>query len=170
MTQSVTNSLIKLYHFLVAMQALKRKKRLEAQLEQILATLITLENQRTTLENSHINAEILGTMKDASKAIKKANEKLDIDKVNNVIDEISEVTDQANEITNALSTLLVPNEDDDEFEKELEKLKQEALNENIFDIPNKLPALPNVPIEEPNRTKNKTKEDQDLKELLEFAN
>ena len=42
----------------VALQALKRKKRLEAQLQQIDGTLTTLESQRISLENANTNVEV----------------------------------------------------------------------------------------------------------------
>jgi charged multivesicular body protein 4 len=60
----------------VAIQALKRKKRYEAQLQQIDGTLSTLEFQREVLENASSNAEVLKVMGDASKAFKNANQNL----------------------------------------------------------------------------------------------
>ena len=60
----------------MAIQALKRKKRYEAQLQQIDGTLSTLEFQREVLENASSNAEVLKVMGDASKAFKNANQNL----------------------------------------------------------------------------------------------
>lgn len=60
----------------MALQALKRKKRYEAQLQQIDGTLSTLEFQREVLENASSNAEVLKVMGDASKAFKNANQNL----------------------------------------------------------------------------------------------
>jgi len=60
----------------VAIQALKRKKRYEAQLNQIDGTLTTLEYQREVLENASSNAEVLKVMSDASKAFKHVNSNL----------------------------------------------------------------------------------------------
>jgi hypothetical protein len=60
----------------VALQALKRKKRYEAQLNQIDGTLTTLEYQREVLENASSNAEVLRVMSDASKAFKNVNSNL----------------------------------------------------------------------------------------------
>jgi hypothetical protein len=56
--------------------ALKRKKRYEAQLQQIDGTLSTLEFQREVLENATSNAEVLKVMGDASKAFKNVNQNL----------------------------------------------------------------------------------------------
>ncbi len=60
----------------MALQALKRKKRYEAQLQTIDGTLTTLEYQRETLENAHTNAEVLKVMGSAAKAFKGANQEL----------------------------------------------------------------------------------------------
>lgn len=60
----------------MAIQALKRKKRYEAQLHQIDGTLTTLEYQREVLENASSNAEVLKVMGDASKAFKAVNSNL----------------------------------------------------------------------------------------------
>ena len=57
----------------MALQALKRKKRYEAQLNQIDGTLTTLEYQREVLENASSNAEVLKVMGDASRAFKNVN-------------------------------------------------------------------------------------------------
>ena len=60
----------------MALQALKRKKRYEAQLNQIDGTLTTLEYQREVLENASSNAEVLRVMSVASKAFKNVNSNL----------------------------------------------------------------------------------------------
>lgn len=57
-----------------ALQALKRKKRYEKQLEQIDGTLSTIEFQRDSLENANTNTEVLKNMGYAAKAMKAAHE------------------------------------------------------------------------------------------------
>lgn len=140
------------------MQALKRKKRYEAQLEQILQTQIALENQRTNLENVGLNSEVLDAMKDAGKALKKANKDMDIDTVTNTMDDIAEITGIANEITDAISNAVPSNIDDDELERELEELKNQG---KTLDI-NRNPAilLPDVPNHDllPSAMKNESKD------------
>ena len=64
-----------------ALQALKRKKRYDKQLQQIDGTLSTIEMQREALEGANTNTAVLTTMNDAAKALKKANNELDVDKV-----------------------------------------------------------------------------------------
>lgn len=61
---------------LAALQALKRKKRLEKQLAQIDGTLSTIEFQREALENSHTNTEVLRNMGFAAKAMKAVHENM----------------------------------------------------------------------------------------------
>lgn len=59
-----------------AIQALKRKKRYEKQLEQIDGTLSTIEFQREALENANTNTEVLKNMGFAAKAMKAAHENM----------------------------------------------------------------------------------------------
>lgn len=62
--------------FSVALQALKCKKRYEAQLRQIDGTLTTIEYQREALENANTNAEVLQTMAVAASAMKNAHKNM----------------------------------------------------------------------------------------------
>ena len=57
-----------------APQAIKRKKRHEAQLAQIDGTLTTMEQQREALEGANTNTAVLQTMGEAAKSLKKAHE------------------------------------------------------------------------------------------------
>ena len=59
-----------------ALMALKRKKRLEKQLQQIDGTLSTIEFQREALENAQTNTEVLKNMGYAAKALKAAHQHL----------------------------------------------------------------------------------------------
>ena len=62
--------------FSAALMALKRKKRLEKQLQQIDGTLSTIEFQREALENAQTNTEVLKNMGYAAKALKAAHQHL----------------------------------------------------------------------------------------------
>lgn len=57
----------------VAIQALKRKKKYEKQLQQIDGTLSTIEMQREALESANTNTAVLTTMKNAADALKAAH-------------------------------------------------------------------------------------------------
>lgn len=61
---------------IVALQALKRKKRYEEQLNRIDGTLSTIEFQREALENANTNTEVLKNMGLAAKAMKKTHENM----------------------------------------------------------------------------------------------
>lgn len=60
----------------MALQALKRKKRYEEQLNRIDGTLSTIEFQREALENANTNTEVLKNMGLAAKAMKKTHENM----------------------------------------------------------------------------------------------
>ena len=64
------------FHSIAALMCLKRKKRLEKQLNQIDGTLSTIEFQREALENAHTNTEVLKNMSYAAKALKAAHQQL----------------------------------------------------------------------------------------------
>lgn len=58
----------------MALQALKRKKRYEKQLQQIDGTLSTIEMQREALESASTNTTVLQTMNEAAKALRAAHQ------------------------------------------------------------------------------------------------
>lgn len=60
----------------MALQALKKKKRLEKTLQQVDGTLTTLELQKDALEGANTNAAVLISMKDAAAALKNAHKNL----------------------------------------------------------------------------------------------
>jgi len=164
----------------LALQALKRKKRYEQQLNQIDGTLTTLEYQREALENAQTNTEVLKSMGFAAKAFKSAHLELDVDKVQDLKDDIAEQQELANEISNVISSPIgVDMTDDDELMRELEELEQENLDSELLNIPSAhSDALPSVPTTVPTAakakpsaaTKTAAAEEADLKELLDWAN
>ncbi|CAG9799353.1 unnamed protein product [Chironomus riparius] len=165
----------------VALQALKRKKRYEQQLEQLQGTLTTIETQREALENANTNAAVLDTMKGASDALKKSHKDMNIDNVHEMMDDIAEQNDIANEISNAISTGIISSGvDEDELAKELEELEQETLDSELLNVtptPSKLPDVPSTDLPTASKEKKKAKpvaaeddEDPDMKELMQWAN
>lgn len=86
-----------------AIQALKRKKRYEKQLQQIDGTLTTIELQREALESANTNTQVLTTMKNAADALKAAHKNMDVDQVHDMMDDIAEQQDVAKEISDAIS-------------------------------------------------------------------
>ncbi|XP_017884967.1 charged multivesicular body protein 4b [Ceratina calcarata] len=159
-----------------AIQALKRKKRYEKQLQQIDGTLTTIESQREALECANTNTAVLTTMKNAADALKNVHQHMDVDQVHDMMDDIAEQQDVAREISDAISNPVAfgNDVDEEELEKELEELEQEQLDKELLGI-EPTDELPNVPATAiptaPARTRTKAKpeEDDDLKELEAWA-
>ncbi|XP_053322247.1 charged multivesicular body protein 4c [Spea bombifrons] len=153
-----------------ALQALKRKKRLEKQLAQIDGTLSTIEFQREALENSHTNTEVLKNMGYAAKAMKAVHENMDLDKIDSLMEDIHEQQEVAQEISDAISRPVGFGEefDEDELLQELEELEQEQLNEQMADI--NLPSVPSKKLpSRPVSTRKKVEDDDDMKMLAAWA-
>jgi len=165
----------------VALSALKRKKRYEKQLQQIDGTLSTIEMQREALESANTNTAVLNTMSEAAKALKAAHQHMDVDKVHDMMDDIAEQQEVAREISDAISNPLAFGQDvdDDELEKELEELEQQALDEELLkvgpvtneDLPVTPEQLPNVPAGSSRQPARRVAEedDEDMKELAAWA-
>jgi len=160
----------------VAINALKRKKRLEKQLQQIDGTLSTIEFQREALENANTNTEVLKTMGYAAKALKSAHQQLDVDDVHDMMDDISEQTELANEISDAISSSVSFGQDmdEDELEAELEELEQEDLDEQMLGVgtpTSELPSVPDTALPEPSRAQPKqvAADDDDMAQLAAWA-
>lgn len=159
-----------------AIQALKRKKRYEKQLQQIDGTLSTIEMQREALESANTNTAVLTTMKGAADALKAAHQHMDVDQVYDMMDDIAEQQEVAKGISDAISNPVGFGQDidEDELEKELEELEQEQLDKELLGIEptDELPAVPTTTIPAvpaKAHTKTKPEEDADLKELAAWA-
>merc|ERR1711990_1379802 len=137
------------------------------------------------LEGANTNTAVLTTMNDAAKALKKANNELDVDKVHDMMDDIAEQQDVAKEISEAISNpVAFGNEfDEDELEAELEELEKEGemeeqrkIDQEFLDV-GPSAALPEVPVADtpkpaPAVAKKKpemTDEEKELAELAAFA-
>lgn len=157
----------------VALQALKRKKRYEKQLQQIDGTLATIEMQREALEGANTNTAVLQTMKLAADALKSAHQHMDVDQVHDMMDDIAEQQDVAKEISEAISNPVAFGNDidDEELEKELEELEQEELDRELLGTgptADDLPAVPAAPL--PSKPKQTVAEDdEDLRQLQQWA-
>lgn len=160
-----------------ALQALKRKKRYEKQLQQIDGTLSTIEFQREALENASTNTEVLRVMGDAAKALKSAHKNMNVDDVHNLMDDVAEQQEIANEISDAISNPIGFGQDvdEDDLMAELEELEQEALEDKLLDVGPIVDNLPNVPSAQPfpaARAKPvpaASADDDDMKELEMWA-
>ncbi|KRG03991.1 charged multivesicular body protein 4b isoform X1 [Drosophila mojavensis] len=167
----------------LALQALKKKKRLEKQLQQIDGTLSTIEMQREALESANTNTAVLTTMKNAADALKSAHQNMDVDKVHDMMDDIAEQQDVAREISDAISNPVAfgADLDDEDLERELDELEQENFDKEIIGIPEPTPTLPEAPTEDlPEKVKEKKKavpaavvtdeeDDPDMKQLIAWS-
>ncbi|KAL4001153.1 N-acyl-aromatic-L-amino acid amidohydrolase [Sarotherodon galilaeus] len=155
-----------------ALQALKRKKRLEQQLTQIDGTLSTIEFQREALENSHTNTEVLKNMGYAAKAMKKIHENTDLGKIDDLMADITEQQDVAQEISDAISRPFGETFDEDELLAELEELEQEDLDESMMSMGG-LPSVPSskLPSSRSNEraSKRKVEEEDDMRMLASWG-
>lgn len=161
-----------------ALQALKRKKRLEKQLGQIDGTLSTIEFQREALENANTNTEVLKNMKFAADALKNAHKQLDVDDLHDLMDDIDEQTQIAQEITDCISNPVgFGNDiDEDELTAELDELMSEELEKDLLDVDTKhLPEVPKLeeditaPIKAPKVKSKVAADDGELALLQDWA-
>ena len=154
----------------LAIEALKRKKRLEKQLQQVDGTLSTVEFQRENLENASINTEVLQNMSSAAKALKATHKKLDVDDVHDLISEIEEQQQLASEIGDTLATGFSTghdlDEDDDELLAELEELTSDVDDKLTLD---ELPTVPSEPLNHEKVEGTPKKADKELASLEAWA-
>merc|ERR1712115_131207 len=133
-----------------ALQALKRKKRYDKQLQQIDGTLTTIESQREALEGANTNTAVLQTMNDAAKAMKKAHADMNVDEVHDMMDDIAEQQDVAKEISEAISSPVAFGQefDDDELEAELNELEAEEELEEQAELEKQLLDVGPAPVKD----------------------
>ena len=132
----------------MALKALKKKKRIEKQLETFYGALTNLEAQRGALESSVMNVEIIKTMEEGSLALKGGLKNVGgVDKIHDVIDDVAEQIDAGNEIAETLGTALLHDcADEDELMSELNELIEEPINyatEPLPQVPSGDEIIPN---------------------------
>ncbi|TMS33190.1 hypothetical protein L596_000957 [Steinernema carpocapsae] len=131
----------------LALQALKRKKQFEKQLNHIDGVLSTIEFQRAALENASTNVEVLKVLGNAARALKTAHNEMDVDQVQDLMEDIAEQQEVANEIAEAISSPAGFRNDVEEVDllKELENLEQEEMDRQLLDVGTGLDSLPEAP-------------------------
>ena len=154
-----------------ALNALKRKKRLEKTLQQIDGTLTTLEYQREALQNAAMNGQAFGALQSATSALRNVHKELDVDSIQDIMDDLAEQHELSNEIANAISSPVGfgAEIDETELENELAQLEKEALAQEMTHL-NHLPNVPDhkLPVYTQPATTNKGQKD-DLRELEDWA-
>ncbi|KAI8618739.1 Snf7-domain-containing protein [Chytriomyces sp. MP71] len=133
----------------VALMALKKKKAYENQIDKIMGSRMTLEQQMMALETANVNLETMGAMKSAAEALKGIHGNLDINKVEDTMEDIRDQMDLANEINDAIAQPVNfgTEFDEDELDAELELLAQEELDATLLNtgLGAGLSAMPSVP-------------------------
>ncbi|KAJ1911030.1 ESCRT-III subunit protein snf7 [Mycoemilia scoparia] len=118
----------------VAMQALKRKKMHEQELQKISGSRMTLETQVMAIESAAVNLETMEAMRQGAEAMKTIHKDLTTEKVDKTMEDIEEQMDLANEISEAISQPQFANGamDEDELAAELEEMEQQALDKQLL--------------------------------------
>lgn len=115
-----------------SLEALKRKKLLENDLEKLRGTKFQLEMHVNTLESAKLNQETMQAMQTASKALKRIHGDLTIDAVDKTMAEIQEQTQLAVEIQDQISAVPMGADlDQDDLQRELDGLEQDMLNDML---------------------------------------
>lgn len=120
----------------VALQAIKRKKVLEKQQEQLVNSRFTLESQVMAIESANLNYQTMNAMKQGAKAMKRIHAGLDADKVDKTIDEIQDQIALGDQVAEAIARPVGANADldEDELEAELEALQQEEIDSKMITV------------------------------------
>ncbi|KAG2222837.1 hypothetical protein INT45_000452 [Circinella minor] len=151
----------------LALQALKRKKVFEANIEKINGARMTIETQMMAIESANVNLETMGAMRAGAEAMKNIHGSMDVNTVDSTMDDIRDQMDIATEISEAISRPVGEELDEDELLNELEELEQEELDAKMLDTPAPAMDVPDVPSHEPiaRRRKSEEEEEAELKAL-----
>ncbi|XP_046568529.1 charged multivesicular body protein 4b-like [Haliotis rubra] len=156
-----------------ALQALRRRKRYEKQLQQVDGTTASLEVQLEALTSASVNVEVARCLRLTSEAIQRTFGNMTADKVADLRDEVSDRMEDVEEIGNILAQPLGGEEfDDDDLLAELEEMDQDDLINKLSDI-----QLPSVPTEElktkgdkkTGKAKEEEEEDREMRKLAEWV-
>ncbi|XP_046568528.1 charged multivesicular body protein 4c-like [Haliotis rubra] len=149
-----------------ALQALRRRKRYEKQLQQVDGTTASLEVQLEALTSASVNAEVVKCLKLTSETMQRTFGNMTAEKVADLRDEVSDMMEDAEEIGGILARPLGGEEfDDDDLLAELEVMEQNELTDKLCNM-----QFPSVPTEKvkvkDDKTTGKEKEEEEEKEEL----
>jgi hypothetical protein len=109
---------------------LKKKKNIEKQIDVIMGTMMTMEQQKMALESASTNTMAVDAIAKAQRAIK-ANTQ-DVDDVTDLMDSVHEQLDDVDEVSSALAQMGEQGlEDDDDIMAEFNAMEEEALNDML---------------------------------------
>ncbi|XP_067656855.1 charged multivesicular body protein 7-like isoform X2 [Haliotis asinina] len=123
----------------LALQSLRRKKRVEQTLNQKMASIDQLHNMMTKIQDAATNEMILKAYNSGMSAIKSLNQETPVEKVESVVDNLQDALEDQGEITQLISRDLSSSDiSEDGLEKELSDLlvaDQQAMKEEVPDLP-----------------------------------
>ena len=114
-----------------ALMALKRKKLLETELETLMNSRMTLEQQINSLEAAQMNQIAVAALAHGVAVHKQLNKQIDADRVDQLMEDLQEQQELQNEIAQVMSagTRVA---DDDELLRELESMQASQLEEQLI--------------------------------------
>lgn len=121
-----------------ALNALKRKKLYQAEVDKIANVKMTLETQAFHIESAAYNQETVKVMQSGQSTMGRLRKLMGVEKVENLMDDIREEADLASEVNNAIGAPLDPlMEDDADLLAELEALEgtSQKTTSNYFMLP-----------------------------------
>jgi hypothetical protein len=122
-----------------ALMSLKRKKMLETELETLMNSRMTLEQQINSLEAAQMNQIAVAALAHGVGVHKQLNQQIDADRVDQLMEDMQEQLDLQNEIAQVMSAGNRIGEDE-ELLKELEQLQESTLDEQLIG------AVPSGPV------------------------
>jgi len=132
-----------------ALQALKRKKMLEAQADNIGNSVLRVLEQIDLLEASQVTAMTVQAMKQGAAQLKSNLKENNIEDVDKVMDDINEQTDNMRAVQEALGQPLAGSAyDEDDLDAELAELEALGEEEEAASLEAQMlaPAVPNRPL------------------------
>ena len=119
----------------MAVAALKRKKMLVQQQQQIAGAREKIEIQMNAIESAKMNMEILDTLQAGSRTMQDMHRGMTAEKVDKVMDDISDQMAVSQEISDALSQQIGEPVDEDELLDELNELEEEDITDQVAELP-----------------------------------
>ncbi|CAN4076819.1 unnamed protein product [Withania somnifera] len=132
-----------------AIQCLKRKRLYEQQIEQLGNFQLCIHDQMIMLEGAKATTEIVDALRTGAAAMKAMQKATNIEDVDKIMDEINEQTENMKMIQEALSTPIgaAADFDEDKLEAELEELEGAELEEQLLQPATTAPVAPiNIPV------------------------
>jgi charged multivesicular body protein 4 len=114
-----------------ALMSLKRKKMLETELETLMNSRMTLEQQINSLEAAQMNQIAVSALAHGVNVHKQLNQQIDAERVDQLMEDMQEQLDLQNEIAQVMSAGNRIGEDDDLL-RELEQLQEATLDEQLI--------------------------------------